>query len=158
MSFSPTLCYTAGMASIIKDGKVEQRPGALSHVRADLEDGRSLTTQPPESKEIDAEEGITEHGIQLYVLSPVGWKFRAFISHLSYRGIDWSAGFGTWAAARGWIRVEGIYKPDYDCDLDGAELIQVLNGKKRVLRERRFEVIHADKDLIGEINLTLRYE
>ena len=117
------------------------------------------TVTPPETHEIDAEEGITKHGLRLYVLSPIGWKFRAMIIHLSCRGIDWSAGVATWAAARGWIRVCGVYKPDYDCDLDGAELLQVLpNGKKRLLRERRFNVIHANKNVVGEINMTLRYE
>lgn len=146
------------MASIIKDSKVAQKPGV--YVREEPWDlSGQFTTEPPVSEEIDAEEGITKHGLQLYVLSPIGWKFRALITHLSYRGIDWSAGFATWAAARGWIRVEGVYKPDYNCDLDGAELIQILpDGKKRRLRERRFDIIHANKDLVGEISMTLRYE
>ena len=146
------------MASIVKDGKVARKPGVYVREEPWNLTGQ-FTTEPPVSREIDAEEGITEHGLQLYVLSPIGWKFRAMITHLSYRGIDFSAGIATWTAARGWLRVEGVYKPAYDCDLDGAELLQVLpNRKKRLLRERRFDVIHANKDIIGEINLTLRYE
>jgi len=159
MSFSPTLCYTAGMASIINDGKVEQRPGALSHVTADLGNGTSLTTEPPESKEIDAEEGITEHGLQLYILDPIGWKFRCFITSLTIKGMDFSKGMGSWSG--GYIHVEALYKPDHDCTFVGAQLIQVMpNGKKRIIRERYWDdkPIVANKDTIGEVNLSIRYE
>lgn len=118
-----------------------------------------FTTVAPETKEIDAEEGITEHGIQLYVLDAIGWKHRAFITHLEYRGIDFSAGVVQWASARGWIRVDGLYRPTSNCILDGALLIQARPGeKKRVIRERRFPPINASKNIVGEINMTVRYE